>query len=426
MKDKKYKKIKENILYLFKWIIMCISVGILVSGIVGLFVFTLDKISTNTTKFKYYFLFLPLALFLSSFVIELHPNSSGTNGIIKELKKSKSTFNILGIPITFISTSITIAAGGSIGKAGPSSQMGSIGSFYLAKLFKLNAKETKTLVTCALAGVFSCILGGIFGGAIFASEVLKNNKIDFKHFLQYLCTAAVSYFLFSLFKFNTYGFDINLIKFSLVNQDISFILSNFSFSILASVFFSIIIVFVIVCLEYCKKTSNSINIYKPLKGIIGGVVLIVLTLSFGTNYLGFGGNYYSSLINGGNGLYYDFLLKILFTCITLSFGGGGGMVAPLVFIGTTAGYAFGAFLGLDTSLWASIGFLSVLAGATHTPLACAIVSLEIFKNPSLSLLIASTCFMTHYACLWCSIWPSQLNKKIIFKDYFSAYKYLKE
>ena len=67
-------------------------------------------------------------------------------------------------------------------------------------------------------------------------------------------------------------------------------------------------------------------------------------------------------------MWYDFLLKILFTTFTIGVGFKGGEVTPLFFVGATLGSALSAVVPLPMGLLAGIGFVAVFAGATNTPL----------------------------------------------------------
>ena len=79
-------------------------------------------------------------------------------------------------------------------------------------------------------------------------------------------------------------------------------------------------------------------------------------------------------------MWYDFLLKILFTTFTIGVGFKGGAVTPLFFVGATLGSALSAVVPLPMGL---------LAGATNTPIACTLMGIELFgAEPGLYLGIA--------------------------------------
>jgi H+/Cl- antiporter ClcA len=96
-----------------------------------------------------------------------------------------------------------------------------------------------------------------------------------------------------------------------------------------------------------------------------------------TKYIGLGvptivGSFYYQLP------VYDFFIKLLLTVFTLSAGFKGGEVTPLFFIGATLGNALSLIIPLPMGLLAGMGFAAVFAGAANTPIACIIMSVELF------------------------------------------------
>jgi H+/Cl- antiporter ClcA len=101
---------------------------------------------------------------------------------------------------------------------------------------------------------------------------------------------------------------------------------------------------------------------------------------FGPQYLGLGLPTISSCLNGQDVSWYAPFLKILFTSITLNFGGSGGIVTPIFFIGTTAGTVVADILQMDPGMLSAIGFVCLLAGAANTPIAASIMAAEMFGS----------------------------------------------
>jgi len=159
-----------------------------------------------------------------------------------------------------------------------------------------------------------------------------------------------------------------------------------------------------------KYTRGCDALAKPC---IGGIVVILLWLflcvfgttpslnmsptydgtdpkeyTFAESYLGLGvdspGESISTCFTEVDGLnspgvhLYTFFLKMLFVTITLGAGFKGGEVTPIFFIGAALGNRIGALLGQDTQLFAALGYVSVFAGATNTPLACTAMAVELF------------------------------------------------
>jgi len=73
------------------------------------------------------------------------------------------------------------------------------------------------------------------------------------------------------------------------------------------------------------------------------------------------------------------MLKTLFTSITLGIGGSGGIITPIFYIGATSGHFFGSIISPDhITLFAALGFVSVLSATTNTPIASTIMAVELF------------------------------------------------
>lgn len=69
-------------------------------------------------------------------------------------------------------------------------------------------------------------------------------------------------------------------------------------------------------------------------------MLVALTLIFSRDFLGLGIETIQSTLGGSNLPWYAFIVKGIFTSITLSFGGSGGILTPIFFIGSTSGALF--------------------------------------------------------------------------------------
>ncbi len=73
-----------------------------------------------------------------------------------------------------------------------------------------------------------------------------------------------------------------------------------------------------------------------------------------------------------------FLLKIVFTTITLSVGFKGGEVVPCFFIGATFGCVVGPLIGIPAGFAAAIGLISMFCASVNCPIASLLLALELF------------------------------------------------
>ena len=115
-----------------------------------------------------------------------------------------------------------------------------------------------------------------------------------------------------------------------------------------------------------------------LRIIVGGCAVAALTLILGTtDYNGAGTAIIAECI-GGKALPYAFILKIIFTALTVSVGYKGGEIIPTFFVGATFGCTVGGLLGLNPAFGAAIGIIAMFCGVTNCPIASIFMSVEIF------------------------------------------------
>jgi H+/Cl- antiporter ClcA len=82
--------------------------------------------------------------------------------------------------------------------------------------------------------------------------------------------------------------------------------------------------------------------------------------------------------HGGSVVWYAFILKMVFTAMTLGGGFKGGEIVPSFFIGATLGCVLGPLLGLPAPLCAACGMVGVFCGVTNCPITSLLIAAELF------------------------------------------------
>jgi len=196
-------------------------------------------------------------------------------------------------------------------------------------------------------------------------------------------------------------------------------LANFMTVVVAGVFFGLISYLVIIGIENATKFAKVIIIHPFFKGLVGGTIIVVLALIFGTKYLGLGLETISlSLTESYRATILEPLLKILFTSITLGFGGSGGFVTPILFVGSTAGNFFGHLIDGNIPLFAALGFVAVLSGSTNSPIASTILAAELFGSEIIHFAAVAS-IISYIVSSKKSVFSSEIIEIIfvIFKEY---------
>ena len=155
--------------------------------------------------------------------------------------------------------------------------------------------------------------------------------------------------------------------------------------ILSGIFFGLIAYLIVYMLKKIEHAVERVPLHPYKKAFLAGVLLIVLSFFVGDRYFGLGLDSISNAlqfqsVEGASMPWYAFILKIFYTAVTLGSGGSGGIVTPIFYIGATSGHFFGSvFANSDqVALFAALGFVSVLAGATNAPIAAIIMAMELF------------------------------------------------
>jgi H+/Cl- antiporter ClcA len=398
------KVLEESVLFIsvVKWLLLASCVGVIVGLSTSIFLKLLDFSINFASGFKYYFLLLPVALFLSSFIVKyLAPEAEGhgTEKVIEAVHKRSGKINPLVVPVKLVATIITIAIGGSAGKEGPCAQIGAGLSSSLSGLLRFDDKDRKKLVICGISAGFATVFGTPIAGAIFGVEVLFVGGMIYEVLLPSFVSGIIGYQVSSALGVAYFHEPLKFVP----------LFSSFFFMkvCLSGIFFGLCSFLFIEMLKFAERMSESTGIWKPYRGVTGGVVLVLMAFLMSKQYLGLGLETIRETLEGGRIFALAFLFKMIFTAVTLNFGGSGGIVTPIFFIGATSGNLFGRMLGLDLSLFSAIGMVSLLAGAANTPISASIMAVELF-GPAVAPYAAVACIISFLMTGHRSVYPSQV------------------
>lgn len=126
----------------------------------------------------------------------------------------------------------------------------------------------------------------------------------------------------------------------------------------------------------CFLKKKIPNAYIRIAGI--AVILVIFgSLPNNTDYLGAGMPVLLRALSG-QVVWYAFLMKLLFTVLTMAAGFKGGEIVPSFFIGATFGCLYGSLLHLSPSLFAALGMIAVFCGVTNCPVTSLLIAFELF------------------------------------------------
>ena len=397
------QNLKETILLSLKWIFICVLIGILSGSASAFFLITLEYVTQYRILHDWIIWLFPLGGLLVglSYYYLGKDVVKGNNLLLEEYENPKEIIPLKMAPLVYFGTIITHLVGGSAGREGTAVQMGGAIADQFTKIFKLNNSERKTLIILGISAGFASVFGTPLAGAIFALEVVYFSKINLKSILLSFIVAYTAYFTVEIWQVKHTHYSIPLVP------EITSV--NLFYTLICGVLFGFAALLFSRTTHFWSSIFSKTIKYPPFRPFVGGIILAIAIAGFGlTKFSGLGIPTIVDSFTNTN-VWYDFLLKILFTGFTLGAGFKGGEVTPLFFVGATLGSALSLIVPMPIALLAGMGFVAVFSGATHTPIACTVMGIELFGIES-GIFIAIACVIAYLSSGSIGIYKSQIVK----------------
>lgn len=376
MEGGKLEDIGKMLLSFVKWIIIAAVVGAFV-GIVGVFFhICVEKATEIRVEMPWLIWLLPIG---GAAIVFLYKKTGmekdrGTN-LILDAVRSNEPLNIKTAPLIFVSTVITHLFGGSSGREGAALQIGGSIASYVGTHIKLDEKDQRIITMCGMAAGFSALFGTPVAAVVFAMEVVSVGVMYYSAIVPCIIASAVGAYIASLF-------DIAPTSFSVIGSIPTIeLLTIFKVIVLAVLCAAVSMLFCLTLKKTHKLYDKIPN--KTVAAIVGGLAVAILTFIIGTtDYNGAGMDVIGRAV-AGEAEYEAFILKIIFTALTLGAGFKGGEIVPTLFVGATFGNVAGKLFGLGGSFGAGLGMAALFCGVTNCPLTSLILSIELFGTEGL-------------------------------------------
>lgn len=407
MNIKKSKKIQTT---LFKWMFICLLIGFISGSASAFFLVALEWVTNFRIKHDEIIWLLPFGGLLIGFCYYYLGQTvvKGNNLLLEEYDNPQKIIPLKMAPLVLFGTLITHLFGGSAGREGTAVQMGGAIADQFTKYFNLDNTERKTLIILGISAGFASVFGTPLAGALFALEVVYFSKINFKSIFLSFAVAFIAYFTVEFWQVTHTSYNIPIIP------EVNF--TNLAYTLLIGILSGLSALLFSKNVHFWSSLFLKKINYPPLRPFIGGIILAIAFAGFGlTKFSGLG---VPTLVDAFKNApeWYDFLLKIVFTGFTLGCGFKGGEVTPLFFIGATLGSALSLFIPMPIALLAAMGFVAVFSGATHTPIACTIMGMELFGIQP-GIFIALACTTAYFSSGSEGIYQSQIVKGAKYKLY---------
>ncbi len=375
MDMKKYSgELWHSLLVGIKWILFGGLCGVLIGAVAAIFANAIVLATGFRMAHGKIILLLPFAgLLIVLYYRALGAKQpKGTNLVLSAIREGDAIPARMA-PLIIVSTVITHLFGGSVGREGAALQVGGSLGELLGKLLHFKEAERRRVIMCGMSAAFSALFGTPLAAAILPMEISTVGIIYDAALVPCVVSALTAHFtaeaLGASESILTLG---NVVEFTPGTALITLV-----FAALCAV----------VSVLFCKTMHESKHLMTKhfrnpyIRVFVSGLLVVIMTALVGSQtYNGTGSSIIDACINDPAFSISSaaFLLKILFTAVTLSGGFQGGEIVPSLFIGATFGHAFALLTGCDPALFSAIGMACVFCGVTNCPIASLLISCEMF------------------------------------------------
>ena len=367
------KNVARGLLSFLRWVLLAGLTGVVVGAAAVAFHWCIGTATALRLMHRWLIWLLPVVGIAIVWLYKIcgMADDKGTNRVLKAVREGEP-MRLRMAPLIFVSTTLTHLVGGSAGREGAALQLGGSMAGWAGRRLGLDEKDERVMVMCGMAAAFSSLFGTPITAAIFAMEVVSVGVMYYAAIVPCL-VASVSGFLLA------YALGLH----GLVGYAAGAIPALTGVSMFQSVILGAMCA--VVSVLFCEVMHVTHSLYKKyipnalVRGAVGGAIVLALLLVIPNSwyYCGAGDELIRVLLGGRSG-WYAFLLKILFTALTLGAGFRGGEIVPAMCVGCAFGTWMGPLLGMPHGFAGALGMAAVFCGVTNCPFTSMLLSYELF------------------------------------------------
>ncbi len=311
--------------------------GLLIGGVSTLFATLLGKAIQIRAAYSWLLFLLPIAGLAITALYHFcgQSNDRGTNFVMPSIHANEETPARVA-PLIFISTILTQLCGGSAGREGAALQIGGSLGNLLGKIVHLDDEDRHVLIMCGMSAAFAALFGTTDGCCcLFNGNGQCRRHVLFR--ISSLCNVCADWCSLA----STFG--VHAEKFTIVSIP-SFSIDGAAKTVLLGILCAAVSILLCIILHKVGGLLKTYikNVY--LRATVSALIVIIFAflLPDGKSYLGSGSNLIEQSIQEETIFPAAFLIKMLFTAVTLGGGFKGGEIVPSFCVGASFGCFFGS------------------------------------------------------------------------------------
>lgn len=387
-------------------IILAFFVGLL-AGVLGFaFKFLIETLHsgihhfTGTINNWWEWTYLPIIGFIGAciagYCVQVVPQAAGSGipEVRLALHRAGKEIQRRNIIFKFFGGIAGIGTGLSMGREGPTVQIGASCGTLISKLFNLKGKRQKNLVASGAGAGLAAAFNTPIAGVLFVVEELSHN-FSSKFLAPCIIASVTASVVIRHLSGNKLSYSVPLIidNFSIIQLPVYIIVG-----LLAGILGVVFINGIMKSLDFFATITTIPKwLQVGLAGLITGIVALKIPEVTGDGHTGV-----EMLLNGEVLLYIIpiwFILKLLLTSLAYGSGAPGGLFAPSLLCGASIGLFVGEIANhiapgvIDPRVVALVGMASFFTAVVRTPITAAVIIFEMTGNYHSILPIMFSCIL---------------------------------
>lgn len=407
---RKLRHNQKRVITTVKWVVFSVVTGCIVGFAASLFSLCLNLAAKLRLSHPVLLLFLPVGAMgiVALYRCVLKQKDPGTNLILSAIH-SGDNIPLRMAPLISVATIFTHLIGGSAGREGAALQLGGSLGHALGQLFHFGKHDRHVMIMCGMSAAFSALFGTPLAAAVFSMEIVSVGIMHYAALLPCAISALIARSIASFFHLEA--------PFYVIEEMPSFALLPAVKVCTLAILCSLLSILFCILLHQSQRLLGAWLKNPYLRAFACGSAVLALTFAVGNQtYNGAGTEMIVSCMNGTVPAE-AFLLKMLFTAITLAAGYKGGEIVPTFFIGATFGCLFGNLIHFAPALCTAAGMGALFCGVTNAPLTSLLICLELFGSEGMPYFLLSVAF-SYMVSGYYGLYSSQ---RIVYSKYKSDF-----
>lgn len=397
------KKIGTYAYVCARWLVLAVLVGCIIGPCGAAFGLLLHGEEHFFAENHWLIWLLPVfgLIIVACYRFSKYPGGGSTNAVFKAVRDDEP-MPLRAAPLIVIATALTHLGGGSSGREGAALQMGGSIAGRLGRFLRLDTADCRVMTLCGMSAAFSAIFGTPLAAAVFSLEVISVGTVYYVALVPCMLAALVGLWIAGVMGLAPTSYSL------MVTVELT------PASMLQVIVLSALVA--VLSILVCQVLHSSAHLYAHvfpnpyIRVAAAGGLVVGATLLLGTwDYNGAGGHVIAQAI-AGSAVPYAFVLKLIFTSMTLGAGYKGGEIVPVFFIGSTFGCTVAPLLGLPAPVGAALGMIGLFCGVSNCPIASTLLAMELFGGKCMPL-FALTCALSYMMSGYFGLYSEQ---KIMF------------